>query len=87
MSCCFTLRQIDFLILSTWKVRSSAAEALYSSSQDYLDQVPEEAEDILLSTHWSQTDTDALKPIVDRLIILLSDQPPQNFTQTRTVIS
>lgn len=57
-----------------YQVRSSAAEALYSSSQDYLDQVMEEAEDILLSTQWAQTDINALKPVVDRLITLLSNQ-------------
>ncbi|UZJ54940.1 hypothetical protein CBS101457_004260 [Exobasidium rhododendri] len=55
-------------------VRSSAAESLYSSMQDQLDEFPEEAEEILLSTNWSQTQPDTLQSSVDTLMRILSQQ-------------
>ena len=49
-------------------VRASAAELIYLKTQDVLDDMPDEAEESLLSTPWSQASKNELSPIVEDLI-------------------
>lgn len=54
-------------------IRSTSAELIYVHTQNQLNNFPLEAEDLFLSTEWSQASISELDPIVEILIQSLSE--------------